>query len=514
MARPGRESFKRFIKTILEQIPPYIKGYLPSDQTLLTEFFSILENYEEADFQRDRLSQRIEKYIEGISETPELIEKAFLWFTYFYIQNADTLLNISGFHADSFYEYLVKHLRGSGDTPGVFNLIRQQVPLTNLAWEKLQYESNKLIYPLSEQQLQIIHALYSFIKKGGIDALNPRRIKKAITNQVPFQSNEKPATILSRFFKFINGSWYLRFHSPAFGLDRLAFHFEVNKGRSLSDIIDFLDSSSTVLGYSAIYYDRNNPKTHFGTLVIPIETINQLTEYLHQRDAEGAINLIDLTKINSIHRKVSFEKYEIGTGWAQLKKTEQQRLTDHIKAKNPRKMRKPAALSFTTPDYNIDWNFRDHPLPSEIIQLYCRVPGEFSYSSLPIQPVDRQNAFTLSQAEIGLLKQLLYNHVVHIGFVPYRLVYEFALDAYWIKIPQIPQIQLKKFLNILPYCEYYLTDSSILVWTRLTPQLRQWIEKDLLWEIYQLLPTHPPQELKEEWFDDNNLMWIPPEFLQ
>ena len=510
VVKPGRESFKRFIKTILEQVSTHIEGYKPSDQALLTEFFSILQHYEEADHNRDKLSARLEQYTEKISKTPALVEKSFLWFTYIYIENADLLLNISGFHANQFYNYVVKHLRGSIDTPGVYNLIQQQVPLTDLAWEQLQYESNKLIYPLSEHQLQIIQALYSFINKRGIDTLNPQRIREAIISQVPFPPNVRPAIMLSRFFKFINGSWYLRFHSPAFGLERLAFHFELKNGRSLNDIINFHDPDSTVLGLSAVYYDRNNPKTYMGTLVIPTEAINQLTTYLHQRVAEGALNLIDLTKINSIHRNVSFENYEVGTGWLQLNKTKLRRLTSYLKAKHPQKTTNPPSLSFTTPGYNTDWIFKDHRLPSQIIQLYCRFSKEFTYSALPIQRADTENAFTLSQAEIGLLKQLLYNQVVHIGFVPYRLVYEFALDAYWIKIPQIKETQLKTFLNTLPYCEYYRTDSSILVWTRLTPQLRQWIKENFIWEIYQILPPHAPEGLKEEWFDDNNLTWIPP----
>ncbi len=510
MVRPGRESFKRFLNTILGRITPHIEGYSPPDQVLLTDFLSVLQHHEEADYKRSKLSQRLVEYINRVSETTEYLGKAFLWFTYNYIWNADLILNVSEFHADHFYEYLVKHLRGSSGTPGVYNLIQQKIPLTNLAWEQLQYESNKLLYPLSEYQLQILIALYLFIN-GGIDALNPRKIREAIISQVPFQPNVKPTTELSRFFKFIDGSWYLRFHNPVFGLERLAFHYELNEGRSLNEIFNFLDPGSTVLGLSAVYYDRNNPNTHIGTLVVPTETINQLTAYLHRREAERALNLIDLTKINSIHRNVSFENYKVGTGWVQLSKTKTRQLTNQIKVKHPRKKKKPPSLSFTTPDYNTDWNFRDHPLPSQIIQLYCKFSREFSFTSLPIQ-TGTQSTFTLSRSEIGLLKQLFYNKVVHIGFVPYRLVYEFALDSYWIKIPQIPQIQLKTFLNTLPYCEYYITDSSILVWTRLNPQLREWIKNDLLWEIYQILPTHPPQGLKYKWFDENNLMWIPPDF--
>ncbi|MFX0206969.1 MAG: hypothetical protein ACFFDT_13360 [Candidatus Hodarchaeota archaeon] len=56
MVRLGRESFKRFMKTILGQILPHIEGYSPPERALLIEFFSILQHYEEAEHQRERLS--------------------------------------------------------------------------------------------------------------------------------------------------------------------------------------------------------------------------------------------------------------------------------------------------------------------------------------------------------------------------------------------------------------------------------------------------------------------------
>lgn len=58
MVRPGRESFKRFIKTILDQLPAHIEQYPPQDsQDLLNDFLSVLQYYEEADYQRKRLSK-------------------------------------------------------------------------------------------------------------------------------------------------------------------------------------------------------------------------------------------------------------------------------------------------------------------------------------------------------------------------------------------------------------------------------------------------------------------------
>ncbi len=510
VVRPGRESFKRFIKTIMEQLPDHIAEYPPSDQLLLTEFLSVLQYYEEADYQRNKLSKRFEEYNNRILGTDQYLQTAFLWFTYNYFSNAYLLLNVSKFHANRFYEYIAKHLRGSSSTPGVYGLIRENIPLSNLAWEQLQYESNKLLYPLSEHQFQILITLYSFIKEGGIDALNQRKIRTAIISQVPFPHNVKPTTELSRFFRLIDGRWFLRFHSPAFGLDRLFFHFELNVGNSLKDIIDFHNRDYTVLGLSAVYYVRDHPNAYIGTLVVPTNTINQLKAYLYHRETEGDINVIDLTKIYTIHRNVSFENYIVGTGWSQLSQKEMTRLTSQIKVKHPRKKFQPYSLSFTTPSYNPNWDFKEHPLPTQIIRLYCKFSKEFSISSLPIQTACTQNTFTLSRSEIGLLRQLHYNQVVHIGFVPYRLIYEFSLDSYWIKLPRIPKLQLKTFLNTIPYCEYYITDSSIQIWTRLNSQLIQWIKDELKWKLYPILPTHPPHGMEFEWFDQNNLMWIQP----
>ena len=41
-----RKTWKKFMKTILSQIPVYIVNYPPPDQIILNEFISILQNYE------------------------------------------------------------------------------------------------------------------------------------------------------------------------------------------------------------------------------------------------------------------------------------------------------------------------------------------------------------------------------------------------------------------------------------------------------------------------------------
>jgi len=154
------ESLKKYIKTILDQLPQYIEAYPPEEQELLIEFLSIVAYYEEADFQRKKLSQRFEEYNERVIKTNQYLNTAFLWFTESYLSTANLLLNISKFHATSFYEYLTKYLRGNSVTPGVFQLLKKKCSLPDLAWEKLQYSSNKLLYPLSNDQFEILIAIY------------------------------------------------------------------------------------------------------------------------------------------------------------------------------------------------------------------------------------------------------------------------------------------------------------------------------------------------------------------
>ncbi len=507
----GHESFKRFIPTILNQITPYIEKYSLNDQKLLDEFFSILLRYEEAEYNRNELEEAFEKVRLSILNNKQYFSLPFLWFVGIFLLNARLILSVSEFHANSFYRYIAKQLRGKGEILGVFQLVRKNTPLSDFAWEKLQYESNKLLYPLSNQQFQILRVIYSLINDRGIDVLDPRKLRTAIVNQVKFSPSVKPINELSRFFRIVEGRWFLRFHSPAFGLDRLFFHLELNEGISLEEIIDFHSPESTVLGLSAVYYIRDHPNTYIGTLVFPTNSIELLKTSLQHHEEEGDINLLDLSEISTIHRNISLNNYKEDSGWFDLSQTKMDQIAKEIQAKHLRKKPQMSSFSYTTPAFNLEWNFKKHPLPYQIICLYCKLPVEFSFSSLPIQPASLQEGLALSRSETGLFKQLLYNQIVHVGFVPYRLVYEYSLDSYWITLPRIPLFQLKGFLNIIPYSECYTTKSSIHIWTRMSSKLIKWVKDDLKWKIYPILDTHAPYGPKLEWFDENLLTWIQPD---
>ena len=498
------ESLKKYIKTILDQLPQYIEAYPPEEQELLKNFLSIVAYYEEADFQRKKLSQRFEEYNERVIKTNQYLNTAFLWFTESYLSTANLLLNISKFHATSFYEYLTKYLRGNPDNPGLFQLVRNKCPLPDLAWEKLQYSSNKLLYPLSNDQFEILIAMYSSITKTGVHALDSRKLKTFILEQVEFPKKVKPSIELNRFFKLIDGRWFLHFYSPAFGLDLLYIQFQLQSPSSLEDIIDFQNKKNTVLTQSYIYRARNSSKTYIGRLLVPTLQVNQLENYFHHYEKEGYLTLKEFSRIRTTRVSTSLTHYKVDFGWTEPSVTKIRQLTALLKSKHPtNKQNEDSTLSLTS-SFNRNWIYNQHPLPAKIIELYCKIPDEYSYSDLPLN-TGNQHRTALSRDEIGLLKQFSSNEVVSIGFVPWRLVYEYSLDLYWINLPTIPDLLLKRFLCLVPYSDIYYTENLISLLTRLTPKVAHWIKTDLNWRVIPVTLVHYPQNLDFNWFDVEKL---------
>ncbi|MFX1514757.1 MAG: hypothetical protein ACFFC6_00465 [Promethearchaeota archaeon] len=503
MVRPGRESFKRFLKTILNQLPAHVEQYIAQDQELLNDFLSVLQHHEEAEFQRKKLSKRFERYIKSISGTDQYLQTPFLWFSFTYFSNARLLLSVSRFHANLFYEYLVKHLRGNNGNPGVYRLVCENTPLSDLTWEQLQHESNKLIVPLTEDQLQILNTVYSFTKEAGIYSLDPQKLREAIVKQVSFPRNQKPFDELKRFFTRVNGRWALHFFSHVFGLDRLNIQIELQESTSLEEIIDFNDTENTVLTISDVFEVRGQAENYIMTLYVPIQAVDCLERYFLNREKERSLILKDMSRVITTNISASLNQYKANVGWIEPTQTQIQRITRILRSTRP-----PNSKLFYHPPFNNHWDFKQHPLPVEIIKLYSNIPLDYSYSNLPLN--NHQDLTHLTRKEIGLLKQLYYNRVVYTGFVPWRLVYEFSLDLYGINLPKIPFIQLQQFLILIPFSQIYFTEKLIHIRARVTPKLVRWIERDLEWTIFPIIRKQYRLDLEFNWFDSELLQWRTP----
>jgi hypothetical protein len=502
------EMHKKMIRTVIIQLPQFITQYSSADQVLLNSFLKVLQCFEEADNKRADLIDRFTIYCQQLYRTEKYLHTTFLWFSNDYIQKAGLLLSVANFQGIKFYEYLAKHLRSRGDSPGVFELIRRNVPLTDLAWEQLQHSCQQLSVPLTEEQIQNISITYDIIQKQGIYALNSQKFKQSFLRQ---EARRDPSIReLNRFFNIIEGRWSLRFHSPAFGLERLFCRIKLEKASQLNEIFDLHQEANTTLNISEMYQVRNNAKHYLGILFVPSNDIDKLVSYLTLSEKNNLGKLLKLEKIIESYRNVSLKYYRRDKGWIHRKPTlliNQKEIHDDDKEQS---YAERPTLHYISPPFNKTWSFHQHRLSSRILQTYCDTPHSYSFSSLPLSSQGIQAHTKLSQSEIGLLKFLHSKNVLNVNFVPWRLVYEFSLNQYWIIIPKKPISKLKSILEYIPFCEVYLTENSVCIWAHLTEELIVWIERELQGETYLTIQTKYPIAPQFTWVDIENKKWQTP----
>jgi hypothetical protein len=501
-----RKTWKKFMKTMLSQIPSYITKYPPSDQKILNEFLSILQNYVvDTQETRSQLFDRLEGFQTKYHNTEKYLNLPFLWFVESYFSNAAKLLSVSGFHADDFYEYLVKQLRGYSDTEGVFQLLHKAIPLNDLKWEQLQYACNRLSVPLKSEELHALETIHVMSMETGLNALDQRQIKTNIFNWVKSPSLNKK---LEDLFLRLDSKWFLRFYAPAFGLELLFFQFQLNSSTSLQDIIDFHNSANTTLCNSSVYWIRGFQNMYCGILVIPTKSVNSLQSFLQKCHSQAKLVLHELTKIKTSRISISLRLYQATKGWRTPTQTDWCRLVPMLKTKNPRKMRTKLTSYYLTHPFNEQ--SADRQDLTDLVNLFCKIPREFSFKELPLGSNNDQNQLKLSKAELTLLEEMYKRKIVQIGFLSNGLIYEFSLDTYWIKAPKMPLDQLSRLLAWIPFCRLYFTENNIFIWSYLTSEFAQWLSADLGWTVMQIIENHNPQSFKIDWYTDQKQQWNTP----
>ena len=111
---------KKMIKTVLEQLPQFIKRYSPEERVLLDKFMKQLNDFEKAEKNRTDLNNNYGEYTKGLLGTKEYLQTPFLWFAAAYFQKAKLTLNWSNFKASTY-------IKGTGSKlltyiPIIFNL--------------------------------------------------------------------------------------------------------------------------------------------------------------------------------------------------------------------------------------------------------------------------------------------------------------------------------------------------------------------------------------------------------
>ncbi|MFW9856400.1 MAG: hypothetical protein ACFFFG_15210 [Candidatus Thorarchaeota archaeon] len=508
-----RESIKKSISTILQQLSLRTSAYPPPEQKRLDELLELIGHYEEADFSRNKLVLRFVKYSEGTFKDEEYLGLPFLWFSGTYSQNAKVLLEHSKFHAISFYEFLAKHLRG------IFRLVNRLEPLSSILWEDLQYEANKLLQYLTKRDIETLKVEFRLLKEKGVITLNTRQQREYIGEYIEFFKDETPFVELKRLFSVVNGKWMLQFFSPAFDLSRVLFQFKILDSIPLSDIIDFSNRKNSTLTISDIYNTREDPNRYLGFFFVPINCVSDLKTYLQKIQKSGHIILEKYSSVTDVRKNISLRLYQPGRGWQNTSTTYLSKLKRIILSIGPDELeQQPSSYQddlYIPNAMNKRWSYRDHPLPHRLIKLVCKMAKEFSFMDFPIDSDRLNKPNSLSIDQIGLLKQLYYNKVVYPVFIPWQIIDEFSLDNFCVYIQKIPFSKLVELIKIIPFSEVFSTEEFFCLFGRLTPRLVNWIRSDLGWNVYMISRTHKKAaQLNFAWFNKRSLTWAVPEVLE
>ncbi|MFX0124556.1 MAG: hypothetical protein ACFFAE_13070 [Candidatus Hodarchaeota archaeon] len=503
-----RKMWKRFMKTILALLPNHISKYPTSNQIILNEFLYVLQHYEvDTQETRKKIFEHFNEFNDRYRTSEKLLTQPFLWFVNSYFTNASKLLSVASFHADDFYEYLVRQLRGDSTTKGVFQLIRESTPLADLKWEELQYACNRLSVPLTSEEVQALETIHTLSMETGIIALDQRNIKTNVFNRIKSPSlSKKFENLLLR----LDSRWLLRFNTSAFDLELLFFHFQLDESTSLRDIIDFHDPSNTTLCNSSVYWVRGFHDMYCGILVVPAKFVERLQRYLQKCHSRAQLVLHELTKINTSQLSVSFHLYQVSKGWRTPTSTDWSRLVPMLKTKYPRKKRLKLTSYYLTPPFG-EYKYDQDKL-SNLIPIFCKAPRDFSFKELPID--SNKNQIQLSKTEIKILNELYLQKTLQVSFFSLGLIYEFSLDNYWIKLPKIPLNQLSRLLAWIPFSRLYFAEKDIYIWTYLTPELAQWMSTDLEWSIMQIIEDHNPRSFVTDWYAHETHQWKTPDVLK
>lgn len=508
---PKYTTWRKFLNEILIQLLAYVENYPPHEKKVLKDFLSVLQHDDvNTKTKRKALSERFEEYRNRNLETHEYYILPFLWFSVDYFWNANIDLITTDFHATSFYEYLVKQLRGHSGTKGAYQLIRDNITLSDLRWENLQYNSTRLTTPLTIKQFQAIKSVYTLISNEGIEALNSSRIRAVIMTQV---KSRNFILNLSNWFKMLGTRWRLRFFTPAFGLENLFFHFQLENDASISEIIDFQDPRNLTLGTSHIYKIRtqtNDNNKFLGVLLIPTHQVEKIKTLFQSFASQGKLCIHELTQIKNNQMSTSLFLYQPKKGWRDITRKELNELFQLLKTKtdNEASIAQTAEFPFyITPLYNRQWNYLQHPQVNQAISLYCKT-REFNYKRFPF---DYENN-NYTNRDQNLLKWFYHHNVLQVSWELDRLINDFSKEYYVIKLPTIALHQLLEFLKYVPFSQIFYTKHHIYLLTILNENLVNWI-KNLKWTVIPILIYHYPLRIDSTWFDSELHQWKSPHIL-
>ncbi len=505
-----RETWNRFLQTILQRIPPLISNYSPSDQMLIRTVFEILSNSGvSTKEERDRFLTNMDQFVQDTIDEMDYFQTPFLWFSNTFFLNSQRLLLEASFHADDFIQYLVRVLRGDTDTQGFFQLLQNKTSLKDLKWEALQYYCNEIHDPLTEVQIDILRVIYAMVNSDPLRAMDQHYITREIANnvQVPKQFRG-----LHHLFSRLDSRWGVWMFPEAFGISILLFRLTLAKTRELESLIDFLAPENVVLAMSNVYCNPDKPKSFFGFIYTPSETVTQLTAYFEQMLGNDDLSDFLIEPIISTQAGSSLALYSSGNGWEDVYLPQQfKNAIESRRSINPKDV--SLKMGCITPQLSNRLNYKLLESPQQAISVYIKAYKAFSFGNLPIKLGEDYHNSVFSQADLALLAKFFSKKIAGPTFTVRNILNEFSLDMFWVEIPPKWKCTAPRFLHWLPWASILSTADKTILIAPLTSNLLNWIENQLSWHIEQIHTVFRPKGLKEAWYDYQKVSWKIPRIL-
>ena len=507
-----RETWNRFLSTILSQIPPLISQYPSNEQEILSLFLHLLSQNEVDTFkQREKFLDSIEKLINEYHTSDRYIETPFLWFSVTFLLNAQRLLIEASFHADLFIQYLVKVLRGDEEEQGVYQLLRQNVSVSNIKWEKLQYYCNtNLIDPLSEEQLEIIKVLYSLVNKMPLQGMNQYYITKEIAEKVTINKKFRG---LHHLFSRLDARWGAWMFPPVFELSLVMFMIKTHTSSDNFDLNTFKLDCNFVMGMSNVYKIPKKENTFSGFIYVPKRLLNALLDYFNEKENEKQIEIIYLEPVKSVQAGTSLALYLQGIGWEN--KIIPKKFLNSVERRG-RYRAEPhlTKLSSVTPKMRLGkFTYNNLDFPEQAIKLYIKIYSAISFANLPIGLKGDFQTSAITQSDLALLSKFFAKKIAGPTFQVRNILSEFSLDLYWIEIPKNSSSTSLTFLHWLPISSVLNTKSTSILISQLTPNIFNWVKKKLGWNVFAIQPYFRSKVMVDNFYNYQDLQWMTPQLL-
>ena len=505
-----RETWNRFLQTILERLPRLIASYSSSEQKIISEVFDILsQGNVSTQEERNKFLANMDQFVRKNMERVEYYQTPFLWFSNTFFLNAQRLLVEASFHADDFIQYLVRVLRGNPSTLGFFQLIQNKTQLSDLKWEALQYYCNEIHDPLTEFQMDILRVIYSMVNSDPLRAMDQHYLTREIVKGVHVTKQFRG---LHHLFSRLDARWGVWMFSEAFGISMSMFKLIMAKDHTIDSFLDFYSPESFVFQMSNVYGSPNDSNTYFGFFYTPSSCVSQLTSFLEQGIENNHLSEFQLEPVLTTQAGSSLALYSADSGWEESLPQEFKNAIESRRRIHSKDI--SVKLGSVTPQLSNRLNYKVLESPEQAIRVYINTNESFSFGNLPIKLGEDYHKSVFTQADLALLAKFFSKKIAGPTFTIRNILNEFSLDLYWVEIPSRWECTTPIFLHLLPWASVLSTGRKTVLITPLTSYLLNWIKNHLSWHIVQISSVFRSKSLREEWYDFQNGKWKCPRFLK